>query len=65
MLKKGDFIFFRTNSKTSINHVGKIVEVENTDIKFIHSSSNKGVLIYSINENYYSNCVAQINRIIE
>ena len=65
MLKKGDFIFFRTNSKTSINHVGKIVEVENTDIKFIHSSTNKGVLISSINENYYRNCVARINTIIE
>ena len=63
--KKGDFIFFTTNGKTIINHLGMIVEVDNTVIKFIHSSSSKGVIISSTNENYYSNCVVQINRIIE
>ena len=63
--KKGDFIFFKTNGETIINHLGMIVDVDNNEIKFIHSSSSKGVIISSINETYYSNCVVQINRIIE
>ena len=63
--KKGDFIFFKTNGKTIINHLGMIVDVDNNEIKFIHSSLSKGVIISSTNETYYSNCVVQINRIIE
>ncbi|HEX9151694.1 MAG TPA: C40 family peptidase [Flavobacterium sp.] len=63
-IKKGDLIFFRTNRKSQINHVGMVVEVSDDDVKFIHSSSSRGVIISSTKEPYYQNCFAQINRIL-
>jgi murein DD-endopeptidase / murein LD-carboxypeptidase len=63
--RKGDLIFFKTNGSTKINHVGLIVEVDDDEIKFIHSSSSKGVIISSIKEAYYKKSFVQINRVIE
>ena len=63
--QKGDLIFFRTNRSRQINHVGLIVEANSTEIKFIHSSTSKGVIISSTKEAYYQKSFAQINRIIE
>lgn len=63
--QKGDLIFFRTNKSKQINHVGLIVEVNSNEIKFVHSSTSKGVIISSTKEPYYQNSFAQINRIVE
>ena len=63
--QKGDLIFFKTNKSKQINHVGLITEVNSTDIKFVHSSTSKGVIISSTKESYYQNSFVQINRIIE
>lgn len=63
--KKGDLIFFKTNKSKKINHVGLIVEIDRTEIKFVHSSTSKGVIISSTKEPYYKNSFVQINRIIE
>lgn len=63
--QKGDLIFFKTNKSRQINHVGLIVEVKSDEIKFVHSSTSKGVIISSTKETYYQNSFAQINRIIE
>lgn len=62
--QKGDLIFFKTNGKNSINHVGLIVEIVENEIKFLHSSTSKGVMISSTKEPYFSQSFAQINRII-
>ena len=62
--KKGDLIFFINRGQSRINHVGMIVEVNCDDIKFIHSSTNGGVMISSLKESYYSKTFKQINRII-
>lgn len=62
--QKGDLIFFKTNNSSKINHVGLITEVTSEEIKFIHSSTSKGVIISSTKQNYYKNSFAQINRII-
>ncbi|TGD57352.1 C40 family peptidase [Flavobacterium humi] len=62
--KKGDLIFFRTNGKSVINHVGMITEINDDEIKFIHSSTQKGVIISSTKESYYARTFAQINRIL-
>ena len=61
--QKGDLIFFKTNGRGQVNHVGMVVEVNNGDIKFIHAASN-GVIISSIKEKYYSKRVTQINRVL-
>lgn len=63
--QKGDLIFFKTNKSNQINHVGLIVEINSDEIKFVHSSTSKGVIISSTNEPYYKNSFVQINRIIE
>lgn len=63
-IQKGDLIFFKTNGKRVINHVGMVTEVSNDEIKFIHSSTQKGVIISSTKEPYYGRTFAQANRII-
>jgi cell wall-associated NlpC family hydrolase len=64
-IRKGDLIFFKTNGKSEINHVGLVVDVDDDEIKFIHSSSQLGVIISSTKEPYYGKSFAQANRIIE
>lgn len=63
--KKGDLIFFKTNNSKQINHVGLITEVSREEIKFLHSSTSKGVIISSTKETYYKKSFVQINRILE
>lgn len=61
--QKGDLIFFKT-VRSGISHVGMITEVTENDIKFIHSSTNNGVIVSSVNEAYYARRFVQINRIL-
>ncbi|MDD3005514.1 C40 family peptidase [Flavobacterium sp.] len=63
-VKKGDLIFFKTNGKRIINHVGMVVDIIGDEIKFIHSSTSQGVIISSTKENYYKKTFAQINRVL-
>lgn len=63
--KKGDLIFFINRGQHRINHVGMIVEVNGDEIKFIHSSTQSGVIISSLKESYYDRTFKQINRIIQ
>ncbi|MFE3868754.1 LysM peptidoglycan-binding domain-containing protein [Flavobacterium sp. LS2P90] len=62
--KKGDLIFFKTNGRNQINHVGMVVEVCDGEIKFIHASVGNGVIISSTKENYYKKKVVQVNRVL-
>lgn len=63
--QKGDLIFFTTNGRGSINHVGMITEINGDEIKFIHSSVQAGVIISSTEEPYYKRRFIQINRVLE
>ncbi|WP_445715333.1 LysM peptidoglycan-binding domain-containing protein [Flavobacterium sp.] len=63
--QKGDLIFFTTNGRGSINHVGMITEINGDEIKFIHSSVQAGVIISSTEEPYYKKRFVQINRVLE
>ena len=63
--QKGDLIFFTTNGRGSINHVGMITEINGDEIKFIHSSVQAGVIISSTEEPYYKRRFVQINRVLE
>ena len=65
LAKPGDLIFFKTNGKTVINHVGIITEVDRKEIKFVHSSSSKGVILSTTASAYYAQTYSQINRIKE
>lgn len=63
-VKKGDLIFFKTNGRRVINHVGMVVDIIGDEIKFIHSSTSQGVIISSTKESYYKKTFAQVNRIL-
>lgn len=63
--RKGDLIFFKTNKSRQINHVGLITQVSREEIKFVHSSTSKGVIISTTKEAYYKNSFVQVNRIVE
>ena len=62
--QKGDLIFFSTNGRGYINHVGMVTEVLEDEIKFIHSSVQAGVIISSTKENYYARRFVQVNRVL-
>jgi len=62
--KKGDLIFFKTNKSSRINHVGLITEANSDEVKFVHSSTSKGVIISSTKEAYYKDSFEQVNRIL-
>ena len=64
-IRKGDLIFFKTNGNSKINHVGIVVESDSDGIKFIHSSTQKGVIISTTKEGYYQKTFAQVNRVVE
>ncbi len=63
--QQGDLIFFSTNRRGNVNHVGMVTENIDGEIKFIHSSVHGGVIISSLSEKYYSNKIKHINRVLE
>ncbi|WP_374175185.1 NlpC/P60 family protein [Flavobacterium tructae] len=63
--QKGDLIFFKTNGRRRINHVGMVVEVTEGEIKFVHSSTHGGVMISSTKEPYYQRSFSQVNRVLQ
>lgn len=63
--QKGDLIFFKTNGRNQINHVGMVVEVTDEEIKFVHSSTHGGVMVSSTKEAYYEKTFTQVNRVLE
>lgn len=62
---KGDLIFFKTNNSSRINHVGIITAIFDNEIKFIHASTSRGVIISSTKEAYYEKSFVQLNRILK
>ncbi|KRD08344.1 glycoside hydrolase [Flavobacterium sp. Root901] len=63
--QKGDLIFFKTNGRRHINHVGMVVENVDGEIRFVHSSTHGGVMISSTKEPYYQRSFSQVNRILQ
>jgi len=62
---KGDLLFFKTgNRRNSINHVGLIVDIIDNDIKFIHATTGKGVIISGLNETYWLEAFYEARRIL-
>lgn len=61
---KGDLIFFKTGKGNRISHVGMVVEVQDGAIKFIHSSTQQGVIVSSTDESYYAKNLVQVNRVL-
>ncbi|WP_298237813.1 C40 family peptidase [uncultured Algibacter sp.] len=64
--KKGDLLFFKTgkNRRNIINHVGLVIAIKNNAIYFIHSTTSKGVIISSLNEDYWKSSFTEARRIL-
>ncbi|MEO9512591.1 MAG: C40 family peptidase [Flavobacteriaceae bacterium] len=64
-VQKGDLLFFKTSkSGKRVNHVGLVVDVKGKDIKFIHSSSSRGVIVSSLREGYWNYAFVKAMRIL-
>lgn len=63
--QKGDLIFFSTFGRGRVSHVGMVTEVHDDEIKFIHSSTQSGVIVSSTKEDYYTRTFVQINRVLQ
>ncbi len=64
-VRKGDLIFFSTSKKgRGINHVGLVVERKGGQIRFIHSTTSRGVIVSSMDENYWRKAFVQARKVI-
>jgi len=64
-ISKGDLLFFGTSRrKNNINHVGLVVQVDGDEIKFIHSTSSRGVIVSSLREGYWNYAFIKATRIL-
>ena len=59
----GDLLFFKTTKRNRISHVGMVVDIDG-DVKFIHSSSKRGVVISSLSEAYYKKAFRMAKRVM-
>ena len=63
-VRVGDLLFFKTLRHNRISHVGMVVDVQDGEIKFIHASSKRGVVISSLSENYYKKAFRMAKRVM-
>ena len=62
-VKKGDLLFFQTN-KNIINHVGLVITSKVNFIKFIHATTNNGVIFSSLAERYWYDAFVEARRVL-
>ncbi len=62
---KGDLLFFTTSKRRKrINHVGLVVDIEGEEIKFIHATTSRGVIVSSLQEGYWNYAFVKATRIL-
>lgn len=63
-VQKGDLLFFRTTRRGGkINHVGLVVEVDGDDVRFIHSTTSRGVIVSSLREGFWNYAFVKATRV--
>ena len=64
-VKPGDLLFFATAGGSRVSHVGIVHDIANDgEIKFIHASTSKGVIISSLNEKYWNKAYLHAQRVL-
>ncbi|MEM6766693.1 MAG: C40 family peptidase [Bacteroidota bacterium] len=61
-LRRGDMVFFKMGEK--IGHVGIVISYPGEPIKFIHSSSSKGVTTSKMRDSYWSKRFVSARRLL-
>lgn len=63
--KPGDLVFFATAGGSRVSHVGIVHDIGNDgEVKFIHASTSKGVIISSLNEKYWNQAYLFARRVL-
>ena len=68
--KKGDLIFFKGSNlrDKKVGHVGIVITDKGDDIKFVHASTSRGVVVSSLSTAYYKDrykkirCFKELNK---
>lgn len=64
-VKPGDLLFFATAGGSRVSHVGIVHDISSDgEIKFIHASTSKGVIISSLNEKYWNQAYLHAQRVL-
>lgn len=64
-VRPGDLLFFATSGGARVSHVGIVHEIGNSgEVKFIHASTSKGVIISSLNEKYWNTAYLFARRVL-
>lgn len=65
-LRAGDLVFFATNGRGRVSHVGIVHNVsDDGEVEFIHASTSQGVTVTPLNNSYWSNRFLYAKRIID
>lgn len=63
-VKPGDLLFFATAGGARVSHVGIVHDIgHDGEVKFIHASTSKGVIISSLNEKYWNKAYLHAQRV--
>ncbi|MDY0780680.1 C40 family peptidase [Tenacibaculum sp. IB213877] len=64
-VQRGDLLFFKTSYKSGkINHVGLVTSADDGDIRFIHSTTSRGVIVTSLDEPYWKKAFVKAKRVL-
>ena len=63
-VKKGDLLFFRTHKIRRINHVGLVISHKKGQIRFLHATSSRGVIVSSLSEKYWKKAFVKAAKIL-
>lgn len=64
-VQPGDLLFFATAGGSRVSHVGIVHSIENDgEVKFIHASTSKGVMISSLNDKYWNKAYLHAQRVL-
>ena len=64
-VKNGDLLFFATGGNGNVSHVGIVHSIgKDGEIKFIHASTSKGVIISSLQETYWNKAFLFARRVL-
>jgi len=64
-VRPGDLLFFSTSGGGRVSHVGIVHDISSDgEVKFIHASTSKGVIISSLNETYWNKAYLHAQRVL-
>nr|WP_315028054.1 C40 family peptidase [uncultured Chryseobacterium sp.] len=64
-VKPGDLLFFATAGGSRVSHVGIVHDIgSDGEVRFIHASTSKGVIISSLNEKYWNKAYLHAQRVL-